>query len=67
MQELFPLVEAEAAIRKARDAKKRVIAFRVLQVQSAEAAERATEVLVHDPVAEVRHEAKLALGQLEAS
>lgn len=57
VQELFSLVEADAAIREARDPQRRLIAFRILQVLSEEAAERAAKMLANDPDADVRQEA----------
>ncbi len=62
LQELFPNEDAVAAIRDARDPQRRLIAFRVLRVQSEEAAERAARVLVEDPDAVIRKEASSALA-----
>ena len=61
LRELFPLDEAETATRESPDPKRRMTAFRVLQVLSREAALRAAKVLVNDPDVEVRGEAMSVL------
>lgn len=61
LQELFPLEEAEKAVRESPDPKRRRTAFRVLQVLSGEAAGRAARVLANDPDVTVRREATLVL------
>jgi HEAT repeat protein len=57
LQELFPLEDADAAVRESPDTEHRRTAFRVLQVLSATAAERAARELADDPDVELRREA----------
>jgi HEAT repeat protein len=61
LRELFPLEEAETAVRESPDPKRRVTAFRVLQVLSEDAAGRAAKILANDPDAHVRREAMSVL------
>jgi len=61
LRELYPLEEADTAIRESPDPKRRLTAFRVLQVLSQEEAGRAASVLVNDPDAKVRGEASSVL------
>ena len=61
LRELFPLEEAETAVRESPDPKRRVTAFRVLQVLSEDAAERAARILANDPDVHVRREAMSVL------
>lgn len=59
LQELFPLEEAESAVRESPDPTRRMTAFQVLQVLSGDAAARVATVLAHnDPDAQVRREAE---------
>lgn len=55
--ELFPLEEAETAVRESPDPKRRLTAFRVLQILSEDAAVRAAKILASDPDVTVRREA----------
>lgn len=57
LTELFPLEEADAAVRESPDPKRRMTAFRVLQVLSPAAAERAARELADDPDVDLRREA----------
>jgi HEAT repeat protein len=57
LQELFPLEEADAAVRESPDPKRRMTAFRVLQVLSPAGAERAAKELADDPDVDLRREA----------
>ena len=57
LQELFPLEEADAAVRESPEPKRRMTAFRVLQVLSPTAAERAARGLADDPDVDLRREA----------
>lgn len=57
LAEMFPLEEADKAIRESLDPKRRMTAFRVLQVLYPEAAVLAAIVLVNDPDADIRGEA----------
>ena len=61
VRELFPLEEAEMAVRESPDPKRRVTAFRVLQVLSEDAAGRAAKILANDPDVHVRREAMSVL------
>jgi HEAT repeat protein len=61
LRELFPLEEAESAVRESPDPKRRITAFRVLQVLSRDSAERAARVLAKDPDVHVRSEAASVL------
>jgi len=65
LQELFPLEEAETAVRESPDPKRRMMAFRVLQVLSGDAAARVATVLANDPDAQVRKEAESVLRKPE--
>lgn len=61
LQELFPLEEAEVAVRESSDPERRRTAFRILQVLSPTAAERAAMELSDDPDANLRGEAASVL------
>lgn len=61
LQELFPLGEAEIAVRESSDPERRRRAFRVLRVLSPEVAARAAMELSDDPDAGLRKEASSLL------
>ncbi len=65
LAELFPLEEADKAIRESPDPKRRMTAFRVLQVLSREAGVHAANVLVNDPDVDVRREATAVLRKAD--
>ena len=65
LAELFPLEEADKAIRESPDPKRRMTAFRVLQVLSREAGVHAANVLVNDPDVDVRREAMAVLRKAD--
>lgn len=67
LQELFPLEEAETAVRESPDPRRRMMAFRVLQVLSGDAAARVATVLANDPDTQVRREAESVLRKPETT